>query len=259
MRTTADFTYLTLLKSCSRAKPTPSRNHATRSTFSNVAIFEALPLVTVRKTAAKKAISEMQWFLFGNSDRCPENLLDWWAGQLNHKNEYLHGYRAVLQGQLDYVLAGIRSNPQSRRLVMSSWDFDTAPHITEWNQNPNTPTPCHLSYVQFKVNQDTIDMLSVQRSGDIMLGVPHNWVQHWYLLCYVCSQTGYKPGQLTWVGGDIHLYEHPTHLKAANEIVIGFDSKSAIKDPWIEINGQDAVIHTPGNYEPLTTIKPALL
>ena len=69
-----------------------TRNHQAYSLItSDLIAFTQTPLVTVRKTAWKKALREMEWFLSGDQ-KCPDELLDWWDGQLNPYGEYTRGY-----------------------------------------------------------------------------------------------------------------------------------------------------------------------
>lgn len=186
-------------------------------------IFRQFPIVTIKQTAIKKALTELEWFLSGDN-KCPDSLLDWWEGQLNPEGRYIGGYTDMLSGSYNQIHAkikGMREKPFGRRHVLSTWNSEICDNITILNENIKTPTPCHLSYVMFTCEGDYVDMLSVQRSGDILLGVPHNWVQHWALLEYICAHTGKKPRHLIWEGCDIHLYNEESHIKAVEAIISG--------------------------------------
>lgn len=196
--------------------------------------FHDLPLVTVRKVPWKKALREMEWFLSGNA-RCPDELLDWWNGQLDSDGKLHHGYGHQLcassywEGglshdirffdQIEYIIDGIRNSPNSRRLCISTWNTGEMANITKVNSNPNTPSNCHLSFVQFFVLGDSLWMRQYQRSCDVLLGLPCNWVQHWSLLTYIAHKTGYRVGGYTWLGGDVHVYTHESHQKVARAIL----------------------------------------
>lgn len=195
-------------------------------------IFFGTPLVQFRKTAWKKAISEMEWFMSGEP-KCPDNLLDWWDGQLNENKNLFDGYSAQLRhstyqnssndfaffDQVKFILDGLKNNPNSRRLIMTVWNPGEMAHITETNKNPNTPTCCHSIVVQFFVRNGALHMTSYQRSADMLLGVPHNWIQSWAMLLYFAYHSGLKVGSMQWLWGDAHIYDEPSHVEVANEIL----------------------------------------
>lgn len=209
-----------------------TRNHETLSSFIfRPSHFKELPLVTVRKTAWKKALLEMEWFMSGES-KCPEELMDWWAGQLNPDNRYIagygeqlrkRGYRSNVNGlgwdQIYAQLKNIKEHPASRRLIMTTWEPLDMEIITTLNRNNHTPTNCHGTLSQFFVRDGVLSLKTYQRSADILLGVPHNWVQYWALLTYFAHHTGNAIGELIWIFGDLHLYTEESHMKAANEIL----------------------------------------
>lgn len=217
-----------------------SRNH---DTISNIrlplATFTSVPVVTLRKTAWKKAIEEMAWFMSGE-DKCPDNLLPWWKGQLDEDNRLRYGYPHQLrhfgkkgtgvvnsafptigQGfdQIKFILEGLTSNPNSRRLLLTTWHPEDMAYITEHNNNPNTPTSCHNICTQFFVRDGALWMKTYQRSADMLLGVPHNWVQSWAMLLYLAHHSGLTVGGMIWNFGDAHVYKEDSHLKVANLVV----------------------------------------
>jgi thymidylate synthase len=206
-----------------------TRNHGVfRSFTQNSMIFDSLPLVTLRPTAAKKALKEMEWFMSGDS-KCPDDLKDWWAGQLSEHGNYIHGYPQQLRNspdscwmrfdQIKYALDGIKNSPFSRRLCLTTWNPGDMAMITQDNGNPQTPSTCHLSFVQFFVDtHNKVHMLQIQRSADVLLGVPHNLIQHWSLLTFLAHHSGRQVGTYQWLGGDCHIYNEPSHLEVANII-----------------------------------------
>jgi thymidylate synthase len=193
--------------------------------------FTKLPLITLRKTAWKKALREMEWFLSGDS-KCPDELLDWWDGQLNPHNMYFDGYACQLRSSLDkqefyfdqvaFILEGLKNNPNSRRLLMTVWHPASMAYITQANDNPNTPTCCHSIVVQFFVRNGCLSMKTYQRSADMLLGVPHNWVQSWAMLMWFAHHAGLKVGSMTWMWGDAHIYRETSHLSTVSDL-IAFD------------------------------------
>jgi thymidylate synthase len=172
--------YTTLLKQIMMdGEVVTTRNSEAYSHFTlpNVT-FTKLPLITLRKTAWKKALREMEWFLSGDS-KCPDELLDWWDGQLDERNCLIDGYGQQLRSssyfdygwmevdsfdQIKFIRDALKNNPNSRRLLMTTWNAGEMAHITKTNQNPNTPTCCHSIVVQFFVRNGCLSMKTYQRS-----------------------------------------------------------------------------------------------
>lgn len=234
--TTADKEYKKLLTTIMlEGNKLNTRNH---EVYSHINLpnttFTAFPLVTFRKTAVFKAISEMEWFMSGDN-KCPDKLLDWWKGQLNSNNRLVAGYPDQLRSfisddsedgvyvsyfdQVKFILDGLKNNPNSRRLLMTVWNPEQMANITELNSNPNTPTCCHSIIVQFFVRSGVLHMKTYARSQDMLLGVPHNWVQSWAMLLYFAYHSKLEVGTMTWMWGDAHIYNEETHIHAVNTIM----------------------------------------
>lgn len=202
-------------------------------------VFTSTPLVTVRKTAWKKAIREMEWFLSGNLT-CPEELLDWWGGQLSNNNYLIDGYSIQFRqstyedehgeqasfDQVKFILDGLRNSPNSRRLLISLWNPGEMANITISNRNPNTPTVCHSVLMQFFVRDGKLYINSYQRSADVLLGVPHNWIQSWALLLYFAFHSNLQIGGLKWIFGDAHIYQEESHLETVKQILVASPGES---------------------------------
>ncbi len=251
-----------------------TRNHAAYSLItSDLITFTQTPLVTVRKTAWKKALREMEWFLSGDQ-KCPDELLDWWDGQLNQFGKYLRGYGDQLIhwqslgsfdtgfNQIKQLITGINEHPYSRRHIITTWNPLDMSLITEFNENPKTPTTCHNTLTQAFVRHGELSLRTYQRSADILLGVPHNFCQTCALLLWLCNQTGLQPGLLMWQFGDLHLYDEPSHIEVADAIIgcdlanrtpvkMVYNGTGDFKASDFEIVGEIA--------EPVTTIRPKLL
>ena len=249
--------------------------------------FDHTPLVTFRKTAWKKAIREMEWFFSGDS-KCPEDLLDWWKGQLGDDHRLMGGYGNQLRyyeatneegydiefDQIGFILKGLKTNPNSRRLIMTVWHPYAMATITRINDNPNTPTCCHSIIVQFFVRNGYLHIKSYQRSADMLLGVPHNWIQSWAMLLYFAFHSGLKPGSLTWMFGDAHIYKEDSHLAVVGEIVSSFGARVDPETmPILHYEPKEIVYDTFGTPkfsaddfyltgvvpEPLTKVRPKLI
>lgn len=204
-----------------------TRNHRVKSCFDlePLEIVET-PLVTLRKTAWKKALRELEWFMSGDS-QCPDELLDWWEGQLGIGHHYCFGYGDMLRwfpaskpfDQIKYILDGLRSNPNSRRLCMTVWHPEKMARITKLNHNPKTPTCCHFSFVQYFVRNHCLHAYHYQRSADVLLGLPHNLIQHWALLLYFAHHANLYVGNLRYQLGDAHIYQHPSHIETVRQLL----------------------------------------
>lgn len=101
---------------------------------------------------------------------------------------------------------------------MTTWNPGDMASITESNNNPNTPTCCHGSMVQFFVTDGTLHMFHYQRSADLLLGLPHNLVQYWALLTYFAHHSRLKVGTIQYTIGDAHIYQDESHLQAISEM-----------------------------------------
>jgi thymidylate synthase len=121
--------------------------------------------------------------------------------------------------QISYLIDSIKHHPNSRRHILTVWNPYEMAHITKANKNPNTPTTCHTTVMQFFVEDNKLCAFHYQRSADLLLGVPHNWIQHWGLMMYLVHHTGLDGiGWLKWQLGDAHIYNEESHLEVAKLI-----------------------------------------
>jgi thymidylate synthase len=116
--------------------------------------------------------------------------------------------------QLKILINNIKINPNSRRLLVSSWN------VSELNQM--VLPPCHYSFQCYVVN-GKLSLMWNQRSADLFLGVPFNISSYGLLLHLLCKETSLEPGELIGSFGDIHLYKN--HIEQAKEQISrdGFD------------------------------------
>lgn len=228
-----DFLYQNILRQIhEEGDLVETRNHLCKSCFYLDPItLTKTPLVTVRKTAWKKALRELEWFMSGDPE-CPTELLDWWKGQLDSDNCYHRGYSEQLRwsekfyqrslcvfDQVQYILDGLKYNPNSRRLILTTWNPWDMAHITELNNNKNTPSTCHITLIQYFVRGRQLHAYHYQRSADVLLGLPHNLIQHWALLLYFAKHSNLEVGSLRYQLGDAHIYQHETHIEATKQIL----------------------------------------
>jgi thymidylate synthase len=144
---------------------------------------------------------------------------------LNLQGEYKRGYGEQLRdfdGYFDQVALlahELKTNPYSRRLVMTVWNPADMARIGLCNDgNKATPACCHGTVVQLHAEAGVLHMSHFQRSADVLLGIPHNFVQYWALLQWFAHGAGLKVGTLHYTVGDLHLYTEESHLDAANAI-----------------------------------------
>ena len=143
--------------------------------------------------------------------------------------------------QIKWVINEIKTNPTSRRLIVSGWN----PHDVDQVDLP----PCHTLF-QFFVKNGKLSCQLYQRSADLLLGVPFNIASYALLTHLVALECGLEVGEFVWTGGDCHIYSN--QIDGLNEII----GRKATKPPTIEISScvsiydyiwEDVTIH---NYNP---------
>jgi thymidylate synthase len=179
---------------------------------------DRFPLLTTKKVHLKSVIHELLWFLQGSTNVAylRENgvtIWDEWAdatGELGPVYGYQWRSWPAPDGrhidQISEVLAQIRRNPDSRRLVVSAWNVADIPKMAL--------APCHALF-QFHVAEGRLSCQLYQRSADMFLGVPFNIASYALLTRMVAQVTGLKPGEFIHTLGDAHLYLN--HLEQADE------------------------------------------
>ena len=175
------------------------------------------PLLTTKKLALKAIVHELLWFLAGDTNvRYLQDhkvtIWDEWA-DANGDLGPVYGKQwrswAAPDGrvidQISDVVAAIKKNPDSRRLIVSAWN----PADIEQMKLP----PCHCLF-QFYVAKGKLSCQLYQRSADTFLGVPFNIASYALLTMMIAQVTGLKPGEFVHTLGDAHLYSN--HLEQAH-------------------------------------------
>lgn len=208
----------------------------TRAVFGHQMRFDlkdSFPLLTTKKLHLKSIIYELLWFLRGDTNvrwlqERGVSIWDEWAdedGELGPVYGKQWRSWAAPDGQvidqITWVRDEIRSNPNSRRLVVSAWN--------PADVNDMALPPCHCLF-QFNVMDGYLNCQLYQRSADIFLGVPFNIASYALLTMMMAQATGLKPGEFVHTLGDAHLYLN--HLEQA-ERQIGRTPKSA---PTMRLN-----------------------
>ena len=174
------------------------------------------PLVTTKKLHLHSIIHELLWFLQGDTNIAylKENKVRIWDEWADENGELGPVYGAQWRSwrnadgrsidQIQQLVESIRSNPDSRRLIVSAWNVGEI-------ENMALP-PCH-AFFQFYVADGRLSCQLYQRSADIFLGVPFNIASYALLLMMVAQVTGLEAGEFVHTLGDAHLYTN--HLPQA--------------------------------------------
>lgn len=198
----------------------------TRSVFGHQMRFDlsdGFPIVTTKRLHLKSIIHELLWFLSGetNTKYLKENGVSIWDEWADENGElgpvYGSQWRswAVPGGgeidQIQQVVEMIKTQPDSRRLIVSAWNVADVPRMAL--------PPCHLLF-QFYVANERLSCQLYQRSADVFLGVPFNIASYALLTMMMAQVTGLKPGEFVHTFGDVHLYSNhfeQAHLQLARE------------------------------------------
>lgn len=222
-----------------------------RSVFGELVRFDLsqgqVPILTTKRVYWKTAVREMLWFLTGGTnirDLLVNGVTIWSDWPLAHYRKatgetieqadfearivayadfaaawgelgpvYGKQWRRWIDGagrahdQIATLIHTLRTNPTSRRMLFHAWN------VGELDQM--ALPPCHMVY-QFHVDgRGRLNCLLYQRSCDLFLGASFNWTGASALLLMIAQQAGLTPGELVWVGGDVHLYLN--HLDQVRE------------------------------------------
>ena len=202
---------------------------------------DGFPLVTTKKVHLKSIIHELLWFIHGDTNikylvdngvsiwndwpykkytESPEfsgESMEEFIEKIKNEDEFAKKWGDLgpvygkqwrnFEGvdQLKNIIDEIKRNPDSRRLIVSSWNPKEVPNMAL--------PPCHSLY-QFYVIDGKLSLQLYQRSGDIFLGIPFNIASYALLLMMVAKVTGLKPGTFVHTIGDAHIYLN--HIEQVN-------------------------------------------
>jgi len=176
------------------------------------------PMVTTKKLHTRSIIHELLWFLNGDTNigYLNDNKVRIWDEWADENGDLGPVYGAQWRSwpsadgqhidQLSEVLETLRTNPDSRRIIVSAWNVGELDKMALM--------PCHALF-QFYVADGKLSCQLYQRSADIFLGVPFNIASYALLTHMVAQQTGLKVGDFIWTGGDCHLYSN--HMEQVEE------------------------------------------
>lgn len=221
---------------------------------------DGFPLLTTKKLHLKSIIYELLWFLRGDTNvkylqEHGVRIWNEWAdedGDLGHIYGYQWrswpDYNGGYIDQIAKVVDDIKNNPDSRRIIVSSWNVADLDKM-------NLP-PCHLLF-QFYVADGRLSLQLYQRSADTFLGVPFNIASYALLLMMMAQVTGLEPGEFVHTTGDTHIYlDHIEQVKlqltreprSLPRMVINPDVKNIFDFKYedFQLEGYDPWPHIPG-------------
>jgi len=194
---------------------------------------EGFPLVTTKKVHLKSIVHELIWFLAGDTNveylrRNGVTIWDEWADETGDlgpvygkqwRSWAAPGGRTI--DQIQEAVETIKSNPDSRRIIVSAWNPADIPDMAL--------APCHCLF-QFYVADGRLSCQLYQRSADVFLGVPFNIASYALLTMMMAQVTNLQPGDFVHTFGDAHLYVN--HVQQA-DLQLGRDPRPL---PRMELN-----------------------
>lgn len=175
---------------------------------------EGFPLVTTKKLHLKSIIHELLWFLKGETNIAyfKENGVSIWDEWADENGELgpvygkqwrsWEGADGKVVDQISDLIQQIKTNPDSRRLIVSAWNVADLPKMALM--------PCHALF-QFYVAEGKLSCQLYQRSADVFLGVPFNIASYALLTMMVAQVCNLQPGEFIHTFGDVHIYNN--HLE----------------------------------------------
>ena len=194
---------------------------------------EKFPLLTTKKVHLKSVIHELLWFLNGSTNigYLKENGVSIWDEWADENGDLGPVYGSQWRSwqtsdgrtidQISNLIENIKSNPDSRRLIVSAWNVGEVDKM-------KLP-PCHC-FFQFYVANDKLSCQLYQRSADIFLGVPFNIASYALLTLMIAQVTNLAPGEFVHTLGDAHIYSN--HIEQVKQQL----SREAKDLPIMKIN-----------------------
>ena len=193
----------------------------TRSLFGHQLRYDlrqGFPLVTTKRVHFRSVAYELLWFLRGerNVGWLQEHGVTIWDEWASPEGDLGPVYGVQWRAwptpdgqhvdQISQVLETLRTDPDSRRMIVSAWNVGEIPQMAL--------APCHAMF-QFYVADGRLSCHLYQRSADLFLGVPFNLASYALLTHLVAQQVGLGLGDFVWTGGDCHIYDN--HLAQVQE------------------------------------------
>ena len=173
---------------------------------------EGFPRITTKYVPMKPVKAELLWFLRGEQDinwllEQDVHIWDDWADD-NDSVGPLYGaqWRSWIDSdgmaidQIRRLIAGLKSDPHSRRHLVSAWNVGDLPQMAL--------APCHAFFQCYVSNDSRLSLQVYQRSADLFLGVAFNIASYALLTHMLAQQADLEVGELIWTGGDCHIYDN---------------------------------------------------
>ncbi len=172
---------------------------------------KGFPMVTTKKVHLKSIVHELLWFLKGETNIAylKENKVSIWDEWADEKGELgpvygkqwrsWEGKDGKVVDQVTDLIAQIKRNPDSRRLIISAWNVADLPEMALM--------PCHTIF-QFYVAEGKLSCQLYQRSADVFLGVPFNIASYALLTLMIAQVCDLEPGEFVHTFGDVHIYSN---------------------------------------------------
>ncbi|UKL30044.1 hypothetical protein [Bacillus phage PK2] len=191
------------------------------------------PAPTIKKLFFKSAVSEMFWIYQDQSndvrflrEKYGNNVWNEWEmedGTIGHA----YGYIVKKYNQVDNLIHGLKTDPHSRRHIVSLWDIEELPNMAL--------NPCAFQTI-WSVKDGKLNCHLIQRSGDLGLGVPFNTAQYAVKTHLIAHEVGLKVGELWHTIDDAHVYEN--HVEPLKEMLFRPIMKDVkprlVLDKWSE-------------------------
>jgi thymidylate synthase len=189
------------------------------------------PILTTKLMGFKTAVRELLWIYRDQSNDVgllqAQNVHIWdeWADETNSIGK-AYGYQVAKYKQLDRLLHTLKTNPQDRGMLMDLWNFDD---LAEMRLRP-----CAF-LTMWDVSDGRLNLMLIQRSGDMGLGVPFNMTQYAVLAHLIAQVTGLRPGLFTHEINNAHIYEN--HVEALRTQLTrrdtAFDAPTLVLNPAV--------------------------
>nr|AIA18164.1 thymidylate synthase [uncultured bacterium] len=226
---------------------------------------DGFPLLTTKKVLFGSVVRELLWFLRGSTninDDLTQHTPIWdaWADD-NGELGPVYGYQwrswpkyikqengLYARGhvyQISNIIETIKTNPDSRRLIVSAWNVADLDEMAL--------PPCHMMF-QFYVINGRLDCQLYQRSADMALGVPFNIASYALLMMMIAKECNLTPGIFTHTLGDAHIYLNHLDgvMKQLERTPKGLPTVEIADKPFFELRYEDFALH---NYDPYPFIK----
>lgn len=179
---------------------------------------QGFPLLTTKKLHFKSIAYELLWFLRGETNVrwLEERGVKIWSPWADENGDLgpvygaqwrsWPGYDGKHIDQISQVVEQIKTNPDSRRLIVSAWNVGEIDKMAL--------PPCHTLF-QFYVADGRLSCQLYQRSCDAFIGAPYNFASYAMLTMMIAQVCGLEPGEFVWTGGDCHIYLN--HLEMVRE------------------------------------------